>query len=205
MANTAKMVTVRLQTMQRAKINLIPDFIVFAKTVWIGLFGHIRFAMRILGPDKGVRTSPSKWSVLALKRDRIEYIQPPYALLALITGRCSPQPRLPEHVWVHKSNSRPKPGVTWGLLKQGVLTLKRDRIEHILPPHKLRWRWLLVHLVALSLDFPSIRGCTGQIPAKTPVWGGGLKNVVLPFKRHHIEHTPPPQVPLALIIVAIFC
>ena len=42
------------------KINRIPDFDVFAETVYKGLFRHIWVAILILGPVKGARTSPSK-------------------------------------------------------------------------------------------------------------------------------------------------
>jgi len=42
------------------KINRIPDFIVFSETEYKGLSRHIWVAILILGPVKGVRTSPSK-------------------------------------------------------------------------------------------------------------------------------------------------
>ena len=42
------------------KTSRIPDFIVFLETVYKALSRHIWVAILILGPVKGVRTSPSK-------------------------------------------------------------------------------------------------------------------------------------------------
>jgi len=71
----------------------------------------------------------------ALKRHRIEHIFPPRAPMTLIIGApCSLQPRLSDHMWFHLSNSCQNPGVAGGVPENGKLTIKRHRIEHILPP-----------------------------------------------------------------------
>jgi len=60
---------------------------------------------------------------------------PPRALMTLIIGApCSLQPRPSDHMWIHMSNSYQNPGVAGGVPENGELTIKRHRIEHILPP-----------------------------------------------------------------------
>jgi len=84
--------------------------------------GSLRFNSR---PKPGVTGGEPKNGVLILNRDWIEHRLPPCAPMALII--CSSygsQPGLSEHMWVHRFNSRPKPGVTGGEPKNGVLTLK---------------------------------------------------------------------------------
>jgi len=51
----------------------------------------------------------------------------------IISAFGSLQPVLSEHVWDHTSNFRQNSGMPGGVLKHGDLTLKRHRIEHILP------------------------------------------------------------------------
>jgi len=68
---------------------------------WEGLCGHIRFAILSLYAVKIVRTSPSKWDDLTLKRHSFDHILPPRTLMALIIGAtCSSPPGLSEHPWV---------------------------------------------------------------------------------------------------------
>ena len=117
------------------KTNRIPDFIVFSETLNKGLSRHVRIAILILGPVKGVRTSPSKWGVLTLKQHWIGHIRLQRAPMELIIGAsCSSRPGLSEHMWVYRFKSRQNPGVTGGEPENSVLILNRDWIEHILPP-----------------------------------------------------------------------
>ena len=83
----------------------------------------------------GVHTSPSKLRVLTIKRHCMEPILCPRAPNApIFGGACSSQCKLSKHPRVHCSNSRQKPGVARGSLKNGVLTLKRHCVEPILCP-----------------------------------------------------------------------
>jgi len=91
-----------------------------------GLSEHIwvhRFDSR---QNPGVTGGEPKNGVLILNRDWIEHRLPPWAPMALIIcASCSSQPGLSEHMWVHRSYSRQKSGVTGGEPENGVLTLKQ--------------------------------------------------------------------------------
>jgi len=92
--------------------------------------------------------------------------------------------------------------VTGGEPKNGVLTLKHHRIEHILPPHAL---------MALIIG----ASCSSQSGLSEHVWvhmsisrqnsgmpGGVLKHGDLDLKRDCVEHILSPRAPMALIIGA---
>ena len=75
---------------------------------------------------------------MALKRDCVEHILSPRALMALIIGAsCNSQSRLSEHAWVHMPISRQNSGMPRGVLKLGDLALTRDCVQHILFPRAL--------------------------------------------------------------------
>ena len=62
------------------------------------------------------------------------------------------------------------------------------------------------HLVALSLGFLGIHGCTGPIPTKNSVLREGLsKNSDLDLKRELINNLHAPQASLALTSGAPYC
>jgi len=65
---------------------------------------------------------------------------------------------------------------------------------------------LMPHLVALSLGFLGIHGCTGPIPTKNSVLREGLsKNSDLDLKRELINNLHAPQASLALTSGAPYC
>jgi len=120
----------------------------------------------------------------------------------IIGASCSSRPGLSEHLWVHRFNSRQKPGVTRGEPKNGVLILNRDWIKHRLPPCAP----MALIICASCSSQPGLsehmwvhRFNSRQNPGVT---GGEPKHGNLALKRDCVEHILSPRAPMALILGA---